>query len=239
MINLRNTFFLSIIAISAIYFMGAVNIYQVGKLKANGSGTLTFTYSASTSEVEKNNYLIGNFPFKKESIDEYFASNNNKIKSSSVYFKDKDPNLTSVTIVIEFDNIDNISGAKGFSNIKSSFVKNDNIKTLNWIVTNPAANQIDQVIFNLTIECEIVKSANGVIKDKSISFFASNKKSDFKKDVDFTVAVKVDEKTEAKTTKEITEKDGKSCGLFGLELPFIFIGGLILSRNIRRNRTKS
>lgn len=239
--RIYNGFILSVVAVSTFLFLGTVKIYQTGEIKADGSGSMTLTYSASTSEVKKNNNLIGNFPFTQQTVKDYFTSPNNQVKSAVVYKNKNDTSMTSVTVVIAFKNIDKISEAKGFSGIKASYRKiDDKSKLFSWTIPPGVAGQIDQITGIFTFECESLNSSNGVVKDKTITYYRNNKKADFTKDVAFSATIKTDGKTESSgDTEKKPDGDGKSCGLFGLELPLIMLAGLVFTVNRKRKKSNS
>lgn len=251
--NLYNKLFSGLILISAFLFLGAITVSQKGTVNADGSGSLTLTYTAPAAEVKKNNDLIGSFPFEQKMIKDYFSSGKDaQTKSISIGPNKADTTQTSVTVVIDFKNINSLSELKGFSGNKISYnAGEDNNRLFRWIISSESAKNLDQIRCILTFDCESLSSSNGTVQDKTITFFRENKKHDFTKEVvlgatiktDGKTALNTDTKTETKTdaggkkdANEKKEEKSKSCGLFGLELPLILLSGLVFSSKLRRKK---
>lgn len=251
--NWYNKLFSGFIMVSAFLSLGTITIFEKGTINADGSGTLALTYTANTSDVKKNNDLIGSFPFEQKMVKEYFSSGKEvQVKNISIYPNKTDTTQTSVSFDIDFRNINSLSELKGFSNNKISYnAGEDNNRLFRWVISPESAGNLEQIRCVITFECESLSSSNGSVQDKTITFFRDNKKSDFSKEVvlgatiktDGKTALNTDTKTEAKPdasgkqdVKKKTEGEGKSCGLFGLELPLILLSGLVFSYKFRRKK---
>ena len=89
---------------------------------------------------------------------------------------------------------------------------------LHHIKSNAKTQLINSFHLTLTFDDEI-KSANGQIKDKTVDWF----QTDFSKENVLTATLK------SSGSKSNSNEGGKGCGLFGMELPIILFGGLVLA----------
>jgi len=229
---------------STISFAG-VTYYQLCKINKDGSVSITITYSASNQEISSKNNIIGNLPFTNKEIREYFTYPGVKLTKAFSYKDKQDPNKTSVTVEFNGGNLVNLSNSKALSGIKSSVLKKDSGYVVSWFV--PASyyksNSIDSYQFLMKSDPSI-KSTNGLLKDGDIrwfvytnkltgdgSFFVTTVNSDDVKpgSVNNNTAANNNSNTESNK-----EEKGGSCGLFGMELPFIVLTGLVLSRRFKK-----
>lgn len=197
------------IVILGLLFLGLVNVYQPSTLNNDGSGSFKLSYNTPDSTITEVK-VIGNFPFTETEAGANFSSPNTEVKTVNI-FNDKEKLVTHVVVEIDFTDINKISEAKGFSNIKASWVKSDSGMVFNWtILKNPAQQSIlgDQ-LYIFRFDGQIL-SSNGLINRDTVIWLASPKTFDFTNDVVFTAVVK--------------PAEGSSCGLFGIELPFILAG---------------
>ena len=142
-------------------FLGAMNINQVVFLKKDGTGSLTISYFAKESEVKEKNFLIGNFPFQKEKLDEYFGTKNTKIYSSSIEKNAKDNSSLQVTVTITFGSITHLSQMKAFSGVNISLNQTDTGKVFRNVITPDfiTTNSLENVYINFKYD-EDIKSTN-------------------------------------------------------------------------------
>ena len=191
---LSNSFIFSLLLIVVIFSLGAMKVYQTGKLESNGSGSIKITYSAKADELKTNKYIIGNFPFSEDLAKKQFASANNTVKNVKLDF-DKKESVYYMTVEVDFKDINKITEAKGFSNIKASYVKSSSGMDFQYIIlANPGlyknfANQ------SYIIEFESkVKTTNGALKDNTVTWGNKNSSnSDFSKDVILKATTEADE----------------------------------------------
>lgn len=225
--------YLALFALTAFLFIGAVEINQTTFTKADGSGTITLTYIAKDADVTKNNFLIGNYPFEAAKIKEYFSSPNNNLKKSQVV---KRNGLYYVNTEIDFKSIYKLKEMKGFAGINSSYFKTDSGMVFYWNLKGKEPNQsgvLDKVAYKFTFEGDI-KSTTGLIKDDAVVYYKDTKGGNFDKDWFLAATVNVENvKTTSETNKE-ESGENKSCGLFGIELPVLLLGGLMLSKRLKK-----
>lgn len=217
-------------------FLGATNINETITLKKDGSGSINISYIEKESIVKEKNYLIGNLPFNKEKIDEFFKSAGIVIYSSKIENNEKDKSLIQVTLVMGFTSIEKLNDVKALANSRFSSTKTDSGTVIRNIISPEfiKKNTITQIYYVLKSEVK-VKSSNGKIEDKNVTWFRGKEYLDGKSDVNF-VCTFDDGKVTITKSKDEGEK-GKSCGLFGLELPVLLFGGLIISGIIKRKKT--
>jgi len=219
-------------------FLGAMNINQVVFLKKDGTGSLTISYFAKESEVKEKNFLIGNFPFQKEKLDEYFGTKNTKIYSSSIEKNAKDNSSLQVTVTITFGSITHLSQMKAFSGVNISLNQTDTGKVFRNVITPDfiTTNSLENVYINFKYD-EDIKSTNANAREgKNINWF-SPKEFTAKKN-NLTFWVNLGGGTSKNENVKSNEDKEKSCGLFGIELPLIVLLGSALMFNQRRRSKK-
>jgi len=215
-------------------FLGAVNLNQMIILKKNGSGTIRVVYTEKETLLKEKNFVIGQFPFSKEKIEEYFKSPSSKIFRSDIGISKNDNTLIEVTVVIHFSDFSKLSEMKSFSNIRTGLSQSDSGNIFRNVFTTDFLknNTIDQIYCTLNSDNKI-KSSNGKIDDKEVVWFRGKGYIDVNKDIQFIATFESDVKTSSKET----EGDGKSCGLFGMELPLILLSGLVISLRMKKNKS--
>jgi len=224
--------FLILFLIFAFEKTNAIEIFQSTYVKGDGSGKIKITYSAKESDVTKNNSLIGNFPFDAAKIKGYFSSPGNDLKKSEVLKKDGN---VYVNAEIDFITVYKIKDMKGFSGTNSSFIKTDTGMVFYWNLKGNQPNQsavLNKITYVFSFEGDI-KSTTGILKNKEVSYYRDTKIGNFNTDLFCTVTVDPVEVKSSDNTKNGSPEENKSCGLFGIELPFILLGGLLISRKLR------
>ncbi len=224
-------FFIAVIILLIPMIVGAVNITQTVNLKNNGSGTMTYIYMEKETIVKEKNFMIGNLPFTKEKITEYFKAPGTYIQQIRIEKNQNDNSLTQVIVNIGFNDFNKLGEAKAFANEQVKYSGNDFQITIrpDFIKTN----SLNQIYFILIPESKIL-SSNGKVDDKGSSLFVSKEFLTGKSDVNFKATLESDGKTSGSNSSEGSEK---SCGLFGLEFPVVFLLGSMLLFS-RRNKFK-
>lgn len=216
-------------------FAGAMNVNEIIKLNLDASGYLNFTYWEKGSIVDKNP-MVGNFPFTKDKADQLFNTANLKLQTFEVGKYEKDNSYTEIKARIFFKNITKLSELKALSGIVVSYYKSDTGQVFVYEVPSGYAksNSIENLYVILNPDANI-HSASGKINGKSIEWFRSSEYLNANKNIYFVATLNVPAKNEPKSTGNEVDKNGKkeSCGLFGIELPLILLGGLVISRKFR------
>lgn len=234
------TIFLSLPAYSA-----SVQFNQVIDLKKNMWGYATILYSANEALVKQKSYLIGNLPFTKDKIDEYFLAANIEMYKSSVGKNEKDASQLQVDVILKFKSLDDLNKIKALIGTSFSQFQSDT----GLIVTNtitPAfvkTNDLSQIYSKISSEEEI-KSSNGKGNSKEVNFFRGKGYIEGTTDMYFvfTLAKGSNSKGGKNGDEKISnqgnsDKDQKSCGIFGIELPFVLsFAYLYASRRKYRNK---
>lgn len=217
-------------------YASAINFVQIITLEKNGSGIIKLIYSEKESLVKEKNFVVGNLPFSKEKSAEYFNSSNTSIRLFEVGKDPKDNSLTQVTVSMNFKAITDINQMKALSEAKVKFSETDTGKVFVYAITPEftKANSIDYLLTILTYNGE-VKSSNGKMEGKNIQWSRNKQNIDAKKVMDFIATVKTELKTTSNSSNSTGEKE-KSCGLFGIELPIILLGGLVISQKLRTSK---
>lgn len=217
---------------------GSVKFFQSSKVRGNGSLSMTITYSAKESEFKGNNNLIGNLPFTTELVKEYFSIPSSEIKKTSIYKDPNDATITNVSIELIVMDINKIANAKALSGLRPGYVTSDSGHIFRWLIPTSfmQTNSIDTYQFLLSVDGDI-KSTNGVLKNNVCSWYVFKDKMN-PNGAYFLATVNPDPskmpKTESVTENNPSGGEEKSCGLFGLELPFILLTGLVLSGKLKR-----
>lgn len=239
-----NKLFLKVLTIFTVLLFttniyASIKYYQATNLNTDGSISLSITYSALKSEISKNNNIIGVFTFDQKALKEYFNFQGANITKSVAYTDPNDANRTAVTVEIRTKNIFKISDAKSLNDLKIAYLKKDSGMVFSWFIPENyiKSNSIDTYQYIVTSDFDIL-STNGILKDKKISWFAFGNKPDprgyfyvttLKSDGDF-----VSSESENKTNNSSNNEKPAGCGLFGIEMPFLLLTGLILSRKFKK-----
>lgn len=237
----RNTIILALLLFTA-NSNANVTYFQSSKLNNDGSITMSIKYSASSAEINKNNKVIGVFPFTQNLIKEYFNFTGANILKSNLSKDPKDTNTKIVTLEINSKNIYNIKEARVFKDFKIAYLKSDSGMTFSWYIPNDyiISNSIDTYNFIVTSDIEI-KSTNGVLKDNNAYWFIMANKPD-SRGYYYVITVKSDGKfvsTESKDSKNNTDSSADKkigCGLFGIELPLIIFLGFAFTNVAKRRK---
>ncbi|MBV6478182.1 MAG: hypothetical protein HGGPFJEG_00930 [Ignavibacteria bacterium] len=230
--HLYNITFLAVVFISLFFFMG-VEVVQDMHIKGNGAGSMKLTYFVSESVAQKNSNLIGNFPFDDARVKEYFTAPGVTLKKSQIIKKDGN---IYVVADIDFTTVYKIKDLKGFQGTNSSFLKTDSGMVFYWNLKGNDPKQsgvLDKISYSFSFDGDI-KSTTGLIKDKKVIYYRDTKSGSFNSDLFCSVTVTPSEvkSTGSETNQEKTEN--KSCGLFGIELPLILVGGYFFTRKLRK-----
>lgn len=223
--------FLSVIILAvSIFLFGCVNVNQKTTINKDGSGTINLEYWTKMSNLTSSKEL-GGFSFKDEAdIKKNYSSTSIEVISAKMADELSD-STTHVTVEMKFKDFNSLSSAKGYEKVKSSWKDGKDGLEFKYVIPQDTSNAKSmgasdyKLTYSFTFPDDVT-STNGrkdgktVIWDKSVA--------DLKTDLEFTATVKGE-------TKD-SEKSGKKCGLFGLELPIVFLAGMLwLSR---RNKKK-
>lgn len=213
---------------------GAVNFNQTITLKEDGSGSINILYLEKESTIKSKNFLIGNLPFTKEKINEYFGSSKTKIFESTISANSKDNTITEVYVSLTFSSVSDLNSLKGLVNNQFSFSVSDSGNVFKSSISPEfiTLNSINQIYCVLNSKADIV-SSNGQVKEKSVTWFRA--KEYLNKNTTNFVATIFSKNIKKTASQNIEQEKGKSCGLFGIELPIVFLFGTVLM-NYRRKR---
>lgn len=260
----------SIFFVSFFIFTGTVKYVQTSSFNNNGTGIISLTYTAETSEVTGNNNVIGNLPFTEDKIVEYFNSDITKVTKSTVYKDKSNPELTGVSVDIFVTNLNKLNEAKAFKGVDAHWIKSDSGMVFRWLFTPEHAktNMISLYQIKVIFEGDI-RSTNGVKDGKEAKWYvltekmdprgsfyeatvnsdgttqntfkANSKESSEKKSItenksENKTETKTENKTENKSDDNVVEKENGKCSIFGLELPLVLLGGLAISKGLKKRR---
>jgi hypothetical protein len=219
--------------------VNAIDFTEILAINKDGYGYITLQYSEKESVAKSNNFVIGTLPYSKEKIEEWFASPKTKIYSSKVDKGGVDNAMLNVEVTLNYGNVSDLGKIKALEGIRIETFQTDTGMVLRNIIspsfTN--ANSINQYYFSFKPEVE-VRSSNGAQKGKDVIFFRPKGYIDGKTDIVFTATLVTGGKESSASNGNSGKKDdgGKSCGLFGFELPFIL--SLAYAFSMRRRALK-
>lgn len=239
----RTILFLFVLISCIPMIASAVEFNQFITLKDDGAGSLKLVYSEKEALLTGKTQ-IGNLPFDKAKMNEFFSTEGVQVGDVLVDKNQKDASMTQYSVSVNFDNVTKLNNLKGLAGIKYGLAKTDsgNVFTINIALDFFNNNSINQAYSVLYIKGEF-KSANGAIKDKSVAWFRSKDKLEGKP-VSLYATLRVintPNKNNPNTNVPGGNQDsdkGKSCGLFGIELPFVILLGTLFIRRRRNNLLK-
>lgn len=234
---LRKKFFPSVLIFVFSFFIplfaNALNLNQIINLKKDGSGTITFQYRSVEGSITGG--MVGNFPFTKEKVNEYFNTPATKVINST--FDKAANNMTQASVIITFSDVSKLGAMKVMTGSNVAYVKSDTAVTLRigYPLAYVKANSLENLYIGFKSDAS-VKSTNGQIKDNAVTFFRAKQFLEGKDGANFAVSMTADSKGGAPTTTGGGGNDGKSCGLFGLELPvLVLLGSAVLFNRKKKN----
>ena len=208
---LKSLLSISVIFMVAVFISGCVNVDQKTKLNADGSGTISLKYWAKSGSFTFSDEL-GGFAFSEPKVKSNYSSSNTEPSDIKIEKNTTADSLNVVTLNVKFKDINKLSEAKGFAKVKASFIDGKEGKEFKYILLQDSSATKDGMNqYSLTYEFDFpndVISTNGIKDGSKVKW--NKTVADLKEDVVMTATVKA----------------GKKCGLFGMELPIIFLLGM-------------
>jgi len=220
----KSYFIFTLILGLAFYFTACVNVNQKTTLNNDGSGTIKLEYWAKMSNLNSSTEL-GSFSFEEVSARKNYTSSNSEVTSFKM--EDKlDDSTKHVYMDIKFKDLNNLTTAKGFEKTKASWKEGKEGKAFMFTLLQDTSNAgtMGSSDYKLTYSFEFpgeVLSTNGRKDGKTVTW--EKTLADLKTDVEMTATVK---------------DEGKKCGLFGVEMPLVFVLGLTLLKSLKRKKNK-
>ena len=212
----------TLVLVFAVYLSGCVNVDQKTKVSKDGSGEITLHYWTKMSNVKSSDDL-GGFAFTKDKASSNYSSSNTEVKDVKVE-EDLEDSTKHVTVEMTFKDLNNLSSAKGFEKIKTSWKEGDDGMDFTYTLlqdTSSAKNmgaKDNKLDYEFEFEDEVV-STNGRKDGNKVVW--NNTLADLKEDVEMTATIKGGK---------------KGCGLFGIELPLVVFAGIIFLVNRKRKK---
>lgn len=245
--NLRSFILALIMLLLGNQYLSAGTIYETITLNDNGSGTIKLNYNNVGSVLKENKFVLGNLPFSDKIAEGFFNSKYSTVKKAKLDF-DAGQDKYFMTIELEFTDINKLNEAKGFSNIRTAWYNTDTGTVFTYtIAANPdMAKYFESQTYVVNFRSPI-KKTNGTIKSTTVTWPNVTPQNS---DINLTANVKTvnPPKTTPTTSKpnttstpnkssgETKENKEGSCGLFGMELPLILLGGYVVrARLIRKS----
>jgi len=209
-----------------LFFLGTVDLYQTGTIKNDGSGTMRVQYSAKESFLKPRKYTVGNLSFNEEIAKKTFESPNTTVKLAKLNY-DVNDSTYYMTVDVEFKDINALAETPGFSNVVANIEPTDSGNVFKYILSKDPELYKDfgSLTFIFDFESPVLSSNGGMEGNKVTWRSLGSKNSDPSSDVVFLANIKSDGSNNSSNKSSGKEK---SCGLFGLELPFLLLGGLAL-----------
>jgi hypothetical protein len=196
----------------AVLITGCVNVDQKTVLNADGSGTMKIKYWTKSSNVSGDE--LSGFGFTEEKVKANYTSSNSEPSDIVIKKNATTDSLTEVTLSLKFKDLNKLSDAKAFSKIKATYVDGKEGKDFKYVLlqdTSTAKNMgMSDYKLNYAFEFpgEVI-STNGTKDGKTVKW--DKTVADLKTDIEMTATVK---------------GGGKTCGIFGFELPIVFLLGM-------------
>ncbi|MCE1166299.1 MAG: hypothetical protein LWX07_12950 [Bacteroidetes bacterium] len=209
---LKSLLSVSIIFLIAVFISGCVNLDQKTVLKSDGSGTMHIKYWTKSSNVTGDE--LSGFGFTDEKVKANYTSSNSEPSAIVIKKNATTDSLSEVSLDLKFKDLNKLSEAKAFTKVKASWIQGKEGMDFKYILLNDSANAKNMGMsdYKLTYEFEFpgeVLSTNGTKDGQKVKW--EKTVADLVTDVELTASVKA---------------GGKKCGLFGLELPVIFLMGM-------------
>lgn len=208
---LKSLLSISVLLMVAVYLSGCVNVDQKTKLNADGSGTMSVKYWTKSSNVTGDE--LSGFGFTEAKVKSNYTSSNTEPSDIKIEKNATTDSTSVVTLNVKFKDINKLSDAAAFKKIKASFVDGKEGKDFKYVLLQDTASAKNMGMneYKLTYEFEFpgeVVTTNGNKDGQKVKW--EKTVADLKTDIEMTATVKA----------------GKKCGLFGLELPIIFLLGI-------------
>ena len=122
----------------AFYFSGCINVIQKIKLNEDGSGTMSIRYWTESSNVSGDE--LSDFGFTKTKVDSNYTSANSEPSDIRIDKNITVDLLTVVTLNLTFRDINKLSEAGAFKNIKVSLVEGSEGKEFKYVLLQDTVN---------------------------------------------------------------------------------------------------
>ena len=203
---------ISTLFLIALFISGCVNLDQKTVLNADGSGTMKIKYWTKSSNVSGDE--LSGFGFTEAKVKANYTSSNSEPSDIVIKKNATTDSLTEVTLSLKFKDLNKLTDAKAFSKVKASYVDGKEGKDFKYVLLQDTstAKNMGMSDYKLTYAFEFpgeVISTNGTKDGKTVKW--DKTVADLKTDIEMTATIK---------------GGGKTCGLFGFELPIIFLLGL-------------
>ncbi|MCX6159169.1 MAG: hypothetical protein NTY74_14410 [Ignavibacteriae bacterium] len=181
----------SLMIVFVFCFSGCINVIQKVKLNEDGSGTMSIRYWTKSSNVLGDE--LSGFGFSVEKVDSNYTSANSEPSDIRI---DKDitvDSLSVVTLNLMFKEINKLSEAAAFKNIKASLVEGNEGKEFKYVLLqNQVAIHKEMKEYFLFFEFEFLGDviyANGNV-NKNIVFW-KNTVADLMNNIEMIATVKL------------------------------------------------
>ena len=210
-----------IVTFFGLYLAGCVNLDQKTVLKDDGSGTMKIKYWTKSSNVTGDE--LAGFGFTEDKTKANYSSSGTEASDIKIEKNATTDSMITVSLSLKFKDLNKLTDAKAFSKIKASWTKGKDGMDFKYTLLEDTANAktFGMSDYKLTYEFEFpgeVIATNGKQDGKKVTW--NKTVADLKDDVDFTATVKA----------------GKKCGLFGLELPIVFLLGMTFLYGYKKRR---
>jgi len=202
-----------------IFISGCINLEQTTKINDNGSGTIMLHYWTKNSNLTMGDEL-GGLSFTEDKVRQNYSSPNTTV--ISVYIENTDDDSTThVKLNIQFQDLNRLSEAPGFSKIRPGWSKGNNMMEFSYVIEKDSVNVAgmnDNILeYKFEFPDEVV-STNGIKDGNSVTW--RKPLSDHKENIEMIATVR---------------SKGKVCGIFGFDF-LIILSGLFFVSTGKRTR---
>jgi len=190
-------------------------------------------YWEKDSEIKAKNSVIGTFPFSgnKNEVASKFSAPGVTLLSITLEKYPKDNPFSQSQAVLPFNDITKLGDVGVLSGMKVNTFSTDTGKIVSYVVSPEfvKTNELKAIYVIMNYEDEILYSSDNKIIDKKRAEWYRGESS-IKSEKPFYFVALLKSSKDEKSVSEKKSDDGKSCGLFGMELPFIIFLGYLFPK---------
>jgi len=216
--------------ISLMYLAGCINVNQKTKINKDLSGEMVLHYWSPSNmidigEINMGDEIVG-YSYIESEIKKKYSSGNMEITNMRRVKSNVDT-TTHIELNIVFKDFNKLSESNGFANNEASYVKGKDGMDFRYFIPKDTSIRMDYVKDINTLEYifefpDEVTATNGTIEE------TVNEKGEKKNNQVKWVFQLKDHATENFELTATVKDSFSICGMFGLELPIVFLFGMVI-----------
>jgi hypothetical protein len=193
-IFLKSLLSISVLFVTAVFISGCINVIQKVKLNEDGSGTINIRYWTKSSDIIGDG--LSGFGFSDERVKSNYTSSNSEPSDIRIEKNATADSLSVVTLNLMFKDINKLSQASAFKNIKADIVDGNEGKEFKYVLLRDTANSkgLEMNKYILYHEFEFpgeVIYTNGKANASENKTFWKNTIADLINDIEMTATFKL------------------------------------------------